>query len=110
MSRKIAGSRNEDVSTFIGVAPGGELPDCRLQHLIDMKARIFAQHCMRECGDQRLRRMPELEMSRNKPCGKINLSLAVEGVEQGDADCFNFGGQIVELLAFLTRNSCRVAH
>jgi hypothetical protein len=92
MSRKIAGSRNEDVSAFVAVAPDGELPDCRLQHLIGVKARIFAKYRMRERGDQRPRRMAELEMSRNEPCGKIDLSLTVEGVEQGDTDCLNIGG------------------
>jgi hypothetical protein len=43
MSRKIAGNRNEDAPAFVGVAPRGELPDSRLQHLIGMEASIFAQ-------------------------------------------------------------------
>ena len=107
MSGKIAGSRNEDVPAFVGVAPDSELPDSRLQHLIGMKARIFAQRRTRERGDQRLRRMAELEMPRNETCREIGLSVPVEGIEQGDADCLNIGGQIVELLAVLARNSRR---
>src|SRR4029077_10743752 len=38
MGREIAGNRNEDVPALVGVAPRGELPDSRLQHLIGMEA------------------------------------------------------------------------
>ena len=62
MGCKIAGNRNEDVAAFVGVAPLSELPESRLQHLIGMEARIFAQQRIRERGDQRLRRMAEREM------------------------------------------------
>ena len=55
MGRKIAGDRNEDVPTLIGVVPLGELSNCRLQHLIGMEACIFSQHRSRERGDQRRR-------------------------------------------------------
>jgi hypothetical protein len=65
MSGKIAGDRNEDVSASVSIAPGGELPNACLQHLIGMEARIFAQHRMAERGDQGLRRMAELEMPRD---------------------------------------------
>ena len=51
MGRKIAGDRNEDVPALVGVAPRGELPDSRLQHLIGMEACIFAQQRPRERGD-----------------------------------------------------------
>ena len=88
-------------------APDGELPDSRLQHLVGMKARIFPQHCMRKRGDQRLRRMAELEMPRHEPGRKIDLSLAVEGVEQGDPDRLLIGRQIVELLVALAWNAGR---
>ena len=64
MSRKIAGNRNEDVPAFVGVAPHGELPDSRLQHLIGMEASIFAQQRKCECGDHGMWRMAEREM----PC------------------------------------------
>ena len=86
MGRKIASDRDEDVPALVGVAPLSELPDSRLQHLIGMKTCIFAQHCMRERGDQRLRRMAEREMPCHQACGEIDLSLPVEGVEQGGAD------------------------
>jgi hypothetical protein len=107
MSRKIAGSRNEDVPAFVAVAPDGELPDRRLQHLIGMKARIFAQHRMRERRDQRLRRMTELEMSRHESGREIDLSLAVKGVERGGSDCLNLSRQIIKILAVFARNSGR---
>ena len=55
MGGEKSGDRNQDVPTLIGVAPDGELPDSRLQHLVGMEARVFPQHCMRERGDQRLR-------------------------------------------------------
>ena len=96
MGGEIAGDRNEDVPALIGVAPDGELPDSRLQHLVGMKARVFPQHRMRERGDQRLRRMAKPEVPRHQPCRKINLSLAVEGVEQGGPDRLLIGGQVVE--------------
>src|SRR6266436_9106809 len=64
MGRQIAGNCDEDVPALVRVAPRAELPDSRLQHLIRMEACIFAQHRMRERGDQRLRRMAEREM----PC------------------------------------------
>ena len=55
MRRQIAGSRNEDVAARVGIAPYGELPDSRLQHLIGVEACVFAQHRTCERGDQRLR-------------------------------------------------------
>ena len=107
MGREIAGNRNEDVPALVGVAPYGELPDSRLQHLIGMEACIFAQHRTRERGDQRLRRMAEREMPCHQPCREIDLSLPVEGVEQGGADRLRIGGQVVELLAALARDAGR---
>ena len=89
------------------VRPPGELPDSRLQHLIGMEARILAQHRMRQRGDQRLRRMAEREMPCHEPCREIDLSLPVEGVEQGGADHLRIGGQVVELLAFLAGDAGR---
>jgi hypothetical protein len=89
------------------VVPLGELPNSRLHHLIGMKACIFAQNGTRERGDQLLRRLAELEMPCNELCREIDLSLPVEGVEQGGADCLNIGGQVVELLAVLARNASR---
>ena len=62
---------------------------------------------MRKRGDQRLRRMAELEMPRHEPGRKIDLSLAVEGVEQGDPDRLLIGRQIVGLLVALAWNAGR---
>ena len=107
MGGEISGDRNEDVPALVGVLPDGELPDSRLQHLVGMKARVFPQHCMRKRGDQRLRRMAELEMPRHEPGRKIDLSLAVEGVEQGDPDRLLIGRQIVGLLVALAWNAGR---
>ena len=86
MGGEIAGDRNENVPALVGVAPEAKLPDPGLQHLARMEAQVFPQHRMRERGDQRLRRMAEFEMPRHEPCRKINLSLAVERVEQGGPD------------------------
>ena len=41
MGGQISGDRNEDVPALVGIAPDGELPDSRLQHLVSMKARVF---------------------------------------------------------------------
>jgi hypothetical protein len=65
------------------------------------------RHRMRELGDQGLRRMAKLEMSRNEPCREIDPSLPVEGVEYVYADRLNIGGQIVELFAVLARDANR---
>ena len=105
MGRNIARSRNEDVSPLLTVTPHGELPDSHLQHLIGMEACIFAQHHKRKRGDQRLWRMAEREMPRHQPRRKINLSLPVEGVEQGGADCLRIGRKIVKLIVTLARDS-----
>ena len=107
MGGEIAGDRNENVPALVGVAPDGELPDSRFQYLVGMKARVLPQHRMRERGDQRLRRMAKLKMPRHEPCRKINLSLAVEGVEQSGPDRLLIGRQIVEPLAILARNTGR---
>ena len=47
MRGQIAGDRNEDVPGLVYVAPYCDLPDPRLQHLIRVEARVFAQH--RKC-------------------------------------------------------------
>src|SRR6266576_13639 len=107
MGRKIADNRNEDVPALVGVAPCGELPDTRLQHLIGVEACIFAQHRTRERGDQRLRRMAEREMACHQPCREIDLSLPVEGVEQGGTDRLWIRGQIIQLLAAVARDARR---
>ena len=107
MGGEISGDRNEDAPALIGVAPDGELPDSRLQHLVAMKARVFPQHRMRERCDQCPRRMAELEMPCHEPCRKINLSLTVECVEQGGPDGLLIGRQIVELLPTFAWNACR---
>src|SRR2546430_14504715 len=103
MGRQIAGNRDEDVPALVRVAPRAEWPDSRFQHLIRMEACIFAQHRMRERGDQRLRRMAEREMPCHQACGEIDLSLPVEGVEQGGADRLWIRRQIIELLPALAR-------
>src|SRR6059058_5058018 len=106
MDRQIAGNRDEDVPALVRVAPRAELPDSRLQHLIRMETCIFAQHRMRERGGQRLRRMAEREMPCHQACGEIDLSLPVEGVEQG-GDRLWIRGQIIELLAGIARDARR---
>src|SRR5262249_61729612 len=58
-------------------------------------------------GDQRRGRMAELEMPCSKPRRNINLSLPVEGVEQGRADRLGISGQVIEFLAVLTRDAGR---
>src|SRR3984893_9201619 len=72
-----------------------------------MEACIFAQHRVRERGDQRLRRMAEREMPCHQACGEIDLSLPVEGVEQGGADRLWIRGQIIELIAAVARDARR---
>ena len=96
MGCKIAGDRNEDASAFGGVAPPGELPYARLQHLIGVEACVFAQHGVRERGDQRLRRMAEHEMARRQPRREIDLSLPIERVQQRGADSLGVVRQVVE--------------
>src|SRR5262245_12081682 len=98
MGRKISGNRNEDVPASVGVAPRRELANSRLQHLISMEARIFAQHRACERGDKRLRRMAEREMTSYQPCREIDLPLSVKGVEQVGADHLRVGRQTIELL------------
>ena len=107
MRGEIAGDRNEDVPALVGVAPDGELPDPRLQHLVGMEARVFPKHRMRERRDQRLRRMAKRQMPRHQPCREIDLSLAVERVEQGGPDRLRVGRQIVEPLTILAWNAGR---
>src|SRR5262249_55247078 len=107
MCRKIAGDCDENVPALVGVAPDRELPDSRLQDLIGMEACVFAEQHMRERGDERLRRMAEVEMPRHQPCHNINLSLPVEGVEQDRAYRVSISGQVVDLLAVLARDAGR---
>ena len=110
MGREIAGDPDKDVSARVGIAPCIELSAPCLEHLIRMEAGVFAEHRVRECGDQRLRRMAKREVSRNEPGREIDLSLAVEGVEQGNADHLNIGGQIVELLLAVLARDARRRH
>ena len=107
MGGEISGDRNEDVPALVGVAPDGELPDSRFQHLVGMKARVFPKHRMRQRGDQRLRRMAKFEMPRHEPRRTINLALAVERVEQSNPDRLLIGRQIVEPLPTLAWNTGR---
>jgi hypothetical protein len=104
---EISGDRDEDVPALVGVAPNGELPDPRLQHLVRMEAGIFPQHRPRERGDQRLGRMALRQVPRHEPCRKINLSLAVKRVEQRGADRLLVRRQFVESLAALARDAGR---
>src|SRR5438552_12846179 len=60
---------------------------------------------MRERGDQRLRRMAEREMPCHQACSEIDLSLPVEGVEQGGADRLWIRAQIIEPLAAVARDA-----
>ena len=72
-----------------------------------MKAGVLPQHRMRQRGDQRLRRMAKLKMPRHEPCRTINVSLAVERVEQSDPDRLLVGRQMVEPLPTLAWNTGR---
>jgi hypothetical protein len=105
MCREVAGHCNENMPALASIAPYSKLPDASLQHLIGMEARVFAQHRKRKRGDQRLWRMAEREMPRHQPCRKINLSLPVEGVEQGGAERLRIGRKIVKLIVTLARDS-----
>src|SRR5271166_1364802 len=107
MGGKISGDRNEDLPALVGVAPDGELPDSRFQYLVGMKPRVLPQHRMRQRGDQRLRRMAKLKMPRHEPRRTINLSLAVERVEQSDPDRLLVGRKIVEPFPTLAWNTGR---
>jgi hypothetical protein len=81
MGGKIACDRNEDMSASVGIAPGSELTNACLQHLIGMEVCIFAQNGAGEGGDQWRWGMAELEAPCNKSCHEINLSLPVESIE-----------------------------
>ncbi len=107
MRREIAGDRDEDAPALIRVAPEGELPDPRLQHLVGMEARVFPKHRARERGDQRLRRIPELQVPRHEPRREIDLSLSIIRVEQCGADPLLVGGQIVEIPSFIAGDASR---
>src|ERR1700722_20540439 len=86
MGGEISGDCNEDVPPLFSVAPDSELPDSRFQYLVGMKARVLPQHRMRERRDQRLRRKAKFEMPCHELCRMINLSLAIERVEQSGLD------------------------
>src|SRR5271165_5459698 len=107
MGGEISGDCNEDLPALVGVAPDGELPDSRFQYLVGMKAGVLPQHRMRQRGDQRLRRMAKLKMPRHEPRRTINLSLAVERVEQSDLDRLLCGRQIGDPLTTLAWNTGR---
>ena len=107
MGGEISGDCNEDLPALVGVAPDGELPDSRFQYLVSMKARVLPQHRMRERGDQRSRRMAKLKLPRHELCRMINLSLAVERVEQSDPDRLLICRKIVEPLPTLAWNTGR---
>jgi len=44
-------------------------------------------------------------MTRDETRGKINLSLAIESVEQRDTDLLGIGGQVIERLAAIAGNA-----
>ena len=77
----------------VAVAPFAKLLHARLEHLVGVKARIFAQQCTRERRDQRLGRVAEREMAGDQAGGGIDLVLAVEGIEQSGADLLGGGRQ-----------------
>ena len=64
MGRQIAGDRNQDMPTLVGIAPNGELSDPRFQHLIGMEACVLAKHCQSKGGGQPFRRIAQGEMPR----------------------------------------------
>jgi hypothetical protein len=57
MGCEITGNRNEDVPALVGVAPNGELPDSRLQHLLSIEALVSgAMQSKRACDQYRRRK------------------------------------------------------
>ena len=44
---------NKDVPALVAIAPLAKLPHARLEHLVGMKAGIFAEERLRERRDQR---------------------------------------------------------
>ena len=104
MGCKVASDRNEDMSASVSIAPGSELTDTSLQHLISVEASIFTQHRTRERSDERLRRMAKREMPRHEPCSQIDLSLSIERVKQGGVYFPNIR-QVIELLAVVSRDA-----
>ena len=107
MGGEISGDCNEDVPALFSVAPDGELPDSRFQYLVGMKARVLPQHRMRERRHQRLRRKVKFEMPCHEPCRMINLSLAIERVEQSGLDRLLIGRKIVEPISTFAWNTGR---
>jgi hypothetical protein len=51
--------------------------------------------------------MAEREMARHEPCRKIDLSLAIKGVQQAGVDHLRVCRPVVERLAALARNAGR---
>ena len=68
----------------IGVAPFAELAHARLQHLVDVKARILTEQPLREGCDQHARRVPSV--CRRRRCrGQAGSPCAGSVVEREDA-------------------------
>jgi hypothetical protein len=99
MGSEIAGDGDEDMPSLVGIAPLLELPHSGFQHLVGMESCVLAQQRPRQRGDQRLHRVTKREMTRDETRGEIDLSLPIEGVEQGGPDRLRIGGQVIERLA-----------
>jgi hypothetical protein len=85
MSGQIAGDGNKDMPPPLIVAPLLKLLHARLEHLVDVKAGILAQQCMRERRDQSLGRITKNKVAGNEARRGIDV-LTVEGIEQSRAD------------------------
>jgi hypothetical protein len=107
VGRKVARDGDQDMTPLSGVAPFAELPHASLQHLVGVKARILAEQPLRERCDQRVRRMAKREMARDQAAGLIDLTLAIERVQQSRADVLHRVGKVVEPVADLAREPRR---
>ncbi len=100
---KVASHRDENVTALVGVAPLSELANARLQHLVPMKARVFAQERASERTDQRLGGVAEKQMTGDEPRSGIHLLLAIERFEQRVPDLAGARREVIERLALLPR-------
>ena len=99
---------NEDVPALVTGVPLTKLPDARFEHLISVKSGILPQQRMCERRDQRLGRVTQDEMASDKAGCRVDLLLAIKGIEQSSADFLGGNRQIVEpIIAFARQRGRR---
>src|SRR6266446_1845546 len=103
MSRQIPCYGDKGMPSLVAVTPLAKLPHARLEHLIGMEAGILTQERLRKRRDQRIGRVTQEKVTGDKARRRINLLLAVEGVEQSSADLLGRNGQVIKTVAALTR-------